>query len=257
MLALDGPCQKRPKTFSRSDGGMPSPSSSTRTTTHSLRRSSVTVTTPGAVAQGVLDEVEEDLLEAVGVGPHLRQPLLLGGVSELEPHGAGGPAQLVAHDVGAQQVVQVDRAEPQVEAVGVEPRDVEQLGDEPGQPVGVGLDRLDHESLLLVGEAVPAPQQAAREAGHRRQRRPQLVGDGREHGRLVALGPLARLGVAQAEHDPIDAVVAVRPGPHVAGRDEHLLAARADEQLLEVAACGSRRRPTGRRGPTSRGRTCR
>ena len=135
-------------------------------------------------------------------------------------------------------------AEPQAEVVGVETGDVEQLGDEPSQPVGVRLDRLDHESLLLIGEAVPAPEQAAREAGHRRQGRTQLVGDRRQDGRLLAFGAQASLRVAQAEQDPLDALV---PPPRRMCRavTRTSRAVGPDEQPLAVA--GAPCRPRDRR----------
>ena len=44
----------------------------------------------------------------------------------------------------------------------IDPGDIEQLGDQAGDPVGIGLNGLDHEALLLVGEAVPPSQQGGR-----------------------------------------------------------------------------------------------
>ena len=212
MLASDGPCQNRPKTFSRSDArdavALVVDAHDDRTRPRAVQRHGDGAAPWRSAFSMRLKKICSSRSESAHISGSPCSCALRPSSSRT---GAAGPAQLVAHHVAAQQVVQVDRAEPQVEAVGVEPGDVEQLGDEPGQPVGVGLDRLDHESLLLIGEAVPAPQQAAREARHRRQRRPQLVGDGRQHGRLVALGPLPGLGVAQAEHDPFDASRRRRP----------------------------------------------
>ena len=75
-----------------------------------------------------------------------------------------------------------------VEPAGVDPGDVEQLGDQPGDPVGVGVDGLEHQPLLVVGEAVPLREQGRGEALHAGQRRAQLVGDGGDQ-----LGPAALL----------------------------------------------------------------
>ena len=186
--------------------GMPSPSSSTSTTTdRASHRARPAVERhgdlAGAVQQAVLDEVEEDLLEPVGVGPHLRQACSEP-VAEAEPTvPVERPAR--SDDVRREQGLEVDGPEPQVEAVGVEPRDVEQLGDR-------RVRRLASASIVSIMRRFcssvngPSVEQAARETGDRCQRRPQLVRHGREDGRLVALGALAGLGVTQTEHDPLD-----------------------------------------------------
>ena len=79
--------------------------------------------------------------------------------------------------------------------------DVEQLGDQPGDPVGVGVDGLEHQPLLVVVEAVPLAQQGGGEALDAGQRRAQLVGDGGEQLGAARLGAAAALGVAQADDD--------------------------------------------------------
>ena len=60
---------------------------------------------------------------------------------------------------------------------------------QPGDPVGVGVDGLEHQPLLLVGEPVPLGEQRRGEALDAGQRRPQLVGDGRDQ-----LGPARSAG---------------------------------------------------------------
>ena len=94
-------------------------------------------------------------------------------------------------DVPAGDRGEVDRLAADLEPAGVDPRDVEQLADQPGHPVGVGLDGLEHEPLLVVGEPVPAAQQRGREALDRGQRRAQLVGDGGDQRGVVDLGAAA------------------------------------------------------------------
>ena len=72
-------------------------------------------------------------------------------------------------------------------AARFDPGDVEQLGDQPGDPVGVGVDRLQHDALLVVGEPVPLGQQRGGEALDAGQRRAQFVGDGGDQVGAAAL----------------------------------------------------------------------
>ena len=82
---------------------------------------------------------------------------------------------------------QVDDLLAHLEPAGVDAADVEQLGDQPGDAVGVGVDRLEHELLLLVVEAVPLGEQGRGEALDAGQRRAQLVRDGRDEVGAAAL----------------------------------------------------------------------
>jgi hypothetical protein len=70
---------------------------------------------------------------------------------------------------------EVDHLSAQHEPAGLEPADVEQLGDEAGDAVGVVVDLLEHHALLLVLEPVPAVEHQRRVALHRGERAPQLV----------------------------------------------------------------------------------
>ena len=118
-----------------------------------------------------------------------------------------------AVDVTADQGGQVDQAAVQLEAARVDPGDVEQLGDQPGHPVGVGLDRLQHQPALVVGEPLPLGQQGRGEALDRCQRGAQLVGDGGDQLGPVALGAVAARGARAARRRPLHrATAARRPG---------------------------------------------
>ena len=101
------------------------------------------------------------------------------------------PKCIQASAVPLDDRVQGHHVTPQVEPAGVDPGHVEQVGDEPGDSLGVGLDRLDDEALLLVAEAIPVLQDGAGEALDRGQRRAQLVGKSRDQRRVVRLGALA------------------------------------------------------------------
>ena len=70
---------------------------------------------------------------------------------------------------------EVDHLAAQHEPAGLEAADVEQLGDEAGDAVGVVVDLLEHRALLLVLEPVPAVEHQRRVALHRGERAAQLV----------------------------------------------------------------------------------
>ena len=84
------------------------------------------------------------------------------------------------------------------EPAGVEPGHVEQLGDQAAEPVGVGVDRGEHQLLLLVVEPVPPVEQRLDEALHAGQRRAQLVGDRGDQVGAVAVEAGAGPAGAQA-----------------------------------------------------------
>ncbi len=84
-----------------------------------------------AVAHGIFEEVAEDLVHLVGVGPQRGQRLLQ---AEQEPVG-GLPGGDVGLDVPSDRGADVDRLPPYLQPPGVDPGDVQQLGDEPGDPV--------------------------------------------------------------------------------------------------------------------------
>ncbi len=88
-----------------------------------------------------------------------------------------------------------------LEASGVDARDVEQLGDQSGEPVGVAVDRLEHQPPLVLGEAIPLGQQSCGEALDPGQRGPQLVGHGRDQIGVLTFCAVARLGASQADDE--------------------------------------------------------
>ena len=185
-----------------------------------------------SVPQRVLDEVGEHLLEPVGVDPHRAGGLLDGDV-ELVAVGPGGHPAL---DLRLEARHDVDGLGVHREAAGLDAGGVEQLGDEAGHPVGVGLDRLEHEALLVVGEAVPVAQQRRGEPLDAGERRAQLVGDRRQQGGALLLGTSPGLGVAEPDDDGPDRTEV--PVADVVRGDEQLLARGQHEQPLAVAAAG-------------------
>ncbi len=110
----------------------------------------------------------------------------------------------------------------ELQAAGVDPGDVQQLGDQPAQPVGVGVDRGEHQLLLLVVELVPAVQQRLHEPLDAGQRGPQLVGDGRHEVGAVPVQAGAAPTGAEHHRDPVDRAAA--GGAVQAGGQQHLVA---------------------------------
>ena len=184
----------------------------------------------GAVPDGVLDEVRDDLDELVGIDGDLGQ---VGGDVELDGTARARADRL---DHPPDQDLRVHRARVQLEPAGVDACDVEQLGDESAEPVGVGADGREHELLLVVVELVPAIQQRLHEALHAGQRGPQLVGDGGDEvGPLpVQAGPAA--SGPDADGDPADGFGqrhAVQAGDH-----QHLGAVGQQPGLLRHRRAG-------------------
>jgi len=138
----------------------------------------------GGVAAGVVEQVGQHLVQSHRVDQHRRQ--LLGHVDlDPLPGGGPGPAHHRAHHLA-------DRAldQPGVKGAGLDARHVEQVVDQPGQPVGLGVD--DGQELLPLGVA-PADlpvEQAGRRRLDRGQRGPQVVGDRVEQGGPQPVGLL-------------------------------------------------------------------
>ncbi len=257
MLPRPDPCQNRLKTRLRWSAAIPLPwsamSRSTPTEVALGRQVSLGAVAralcgeadhPFAVPERVLDEVGQDLVETVGVGPHLGK--VLGDFD-------GEAVALLAArdrtlDMSRVDGADVDGQRPDLQPPGVDPGHVEQLGDQPGDPVGVRLDRLEHEPLLVVAEPVPSAQQGRGEALHRGQRRPQLVGDRRDDGGVLGLGAPAVQRVAHQDVDPVHRLVASRS--EVLGGDQDLAAVVPQhEQLLAVARADPQPAPGVRDGP--------
>ncbi len=83
--------------------------------------------------------------------------------------------------------LQLDFLLVQREAVRLEPREVDEVADEPGEPIRRGADDLERgrRRLRIVGEALPQSRDVAADRG---QRRSQLVRDADEEVALVRLG---------------------------------------------------------------------
>lgn len=182
-----------------------------------------------AVPHGIFQEVAEHLVDLVGVGPQIGQRLL---DAQQEPVGRlpGGDVGL---DVPSDGGADVDGLAAHLQLTGVDPRDVEQLGDEPGDPVGVGVDGLQHQPLLVVGEAFPLGEQGGGEALDRGERGAQFVGDGGDQLGVAALGAAASLGVAQGDDESPDGPGG--PGADVARGDQHFTPAGQKEIALGLS----------------------
>lgn len=184
------------------------------------------------MAHRVFQQVAEHLVDLVRVGPHGGQRLA--GTDE-EPAGVlagGGECLNVAFDGGGE----VHGLAAHLQTPRVDPGDVQELGDQAGDAVGVGIDGLQHQPFLVIGEPFPLGQQRGGEALHGRQGRAQLVGNGRDEFGMAALGTAAGLGAAQADHQP--AHRAGRALAYVAGGDEDLAATRQQEVAFGLADAG-------------------
>src|SRR5690606_4770070 len=117
-----------------------------------------------------------------------------------EPFG-GRSGGRVRRDGPAGGGAAVDGLAALLQAAGVDARYVDQFGDEPGDAVGVGVDGLQHEPLLVVGEAFPFPEQGGGEALDGGERGAQLVRDGGDQLGVAAFGAAAGLGVAQGDDE--------------------------------------------------------
>src|SRR5215472_16036068 len=165
------------KMLGTSSGAIPSPSSRTETATAGAPTARRLPGTPGAtggygfdrlyhnrhrtstVPDRVLHQVPEYLVHLVGVQPGLGK---LAGDDHLEPLRrlpGGDPAgDYLLHPLGNADELAVD-----LHPAGLDAGHVQQLGDEPGDPVGVGVDGLQHDPFLVVGEPGPLGQQRRRE----------------------------------------------------------------------------------------------
>ena len=131
----------------------------------------------------------------------------------------------------------------QAEPAGVEAGHVEELGDQPAEPVGVGVDGGQHQQLLLVVEPGPAAEHRLHEALHPGQRRPQLVGHrGDQVGALAVQAGSTAAGADRDGHAGGRPQRLVAPDPR---RDQALVAVGQHPRLLGDA--GARARALERR----------
>src|SRR5665647_1345498 len=133
-------------------------------------------------------------------------------------------------DVPLNRRVDIDRLFAHLQPSGVDARDVQELGDQPGNAVRVGLDGLQHQPLLVVGETVPAAKKSRRKALHRGQRRAQLVSNSGDQRGAVGLRTSARLSIAYRHDNLTDRHIS--SGAHVFGGHQYLMQSGDDQQLL-------------------------
>ena len=136
-----------------------------------------------AVADRVLDQVGEGPLELVGVGIDHRQVGI-----DREAHRIRSRQPLSRR---VQHLSEVDRLPVRLGLPRLDPRHVEQVLDQPGEPLALVDDRLTQLLPLLGGQR---PRAEGRAAGdYRGQRRPQVVGDGAQQRGLQLVAATQRL----------------------------------------------------------------
>ncbi|EGJ78545.1 putative two-component sensor [Streptomyces sp. Tu6071] len=178
-----------------------------------------------AVAHRVFQEVAQDLVDFVGIGPQRGQRAAHGDDEAV----AGAAGRDVRLHVPRRRARDVHGLAPQLHAARVDAGDVEEFRDEPRDAMGVGVDGLQHEPLLVVVEPLPLGEERRREALHGGERGAQFVRDGRDQLGVTALRAAPRSGVAQRDDEPDQRPARARA--HVLGRDEDL-AAPGEEQVL-------------------------
>ena len=150
-----------------------------------LRAHDVDGSAAAVVLRGVGEQVQQDLKDALPVGEEVAAGLVVHGHRHVVLLGERS-RQVDRLD---EQVLQADRLERERELAGLDPRDVEQLGDQLEQVASRAQD-LAHVVLLLAFQAVQLEQLG--EAEDRVHRRAQLVAD---PGEEVVLGPVRALRV--------------------------------------------------------------
>ncbi len=142
----------------------------------------------GGVAAGVVEQVGQHLVEPDRVDQHRRQ--LLGHVHVDPLPGRGpGPAHHRADHLGDRALDQLG-----VERPGLDAGHVEQVVDQPGQPVGLGVDGGQELVPLGVAPADLPVEQAGGRRLDRGQRGAQVVGDRVEQGGAQPVGLLQGQG---------------------------------------------------------------
>src|SRR5215468_6977353 len=121
-----------------------------------------------AVPYGILNKVPENLVDLVRVKPRLGEPV---GGHHPVPVGWVAGCHPPGHDF-LYSLRDADQLAVDLHPPRLDPRHVQQFGDQPGDPVRVGVDRFQHHPLLVVGKPPPLGQQRRGEALHAGQRRP-------------------------------------------------------------------------------------
>ena len=149
------------------------------------------------VPQGVGEQVGQDPLEQARVGEHQREAVR---------HRHLHPQRVVQPEQGDRRHL-VDRrgAQERLQRSGVQAAHVQQVADQGVEPVGVLLDRREQVGLVGLGPLHVGLPQAADAGLDRRQRRAQVVADGREQRgpHPVALGERLGLGGLGAQPFPV------------------------------------------------------
>ena len=130
----------------------------------------------GAVPDGVVEQVDDQLPEPGPVGPH-GEPV---GDVDGEADGPAGRHQL--GDGLVEQLGHVDLGEPQRRDAGVDPGELEEVADQVGEAAGLADRRLE---VRLVG-GDHAVGEVLQHRGQPGERGTQLVGDRGDQGALLA-----------------------------------------------------------------------
>ena len=173
---------------------MPGPSSSTHSTTRGpgcppgpgpIRRGPPGDVGAGELA-GVLEEVGQQLVQAVGIG-HTARGRVAGPIEGDGQAGRRRPRGRML-DRPAGHLAGIDVARLDAEALGLEPGQVEQVAHRALEPPGLGVDD-GHAAGDVVGGAVGQGVGVAADGG---ERGAQLVGDRQQEVALLVAGPLRR-----------------------------------------------------------------
>ena len=151
------------------------------------------------VLRGIVEQVEQRLLEQHGIDHHHRQ---VGGQVHL--HAVIGQDPARPRQRGCHDLPHVVRADVGNDGAGLELGHVEQVGDEAIEALGLVDDGGDQVGLGVVVERGAEVAQRPGRAQHGRERRLQVVRDRGEQGRAQAV----RLGDAL---DPVDVLDEVHP----------------------------------------------
>ena len=134
---------------------------------------------PGAVAQGVGEQVDQDAFEQAGVGLHLRE-----GVGDVEDDGCGAVG---AVEGAGDRFVERDRVQGDADGVGLQAAHVQEVldqGREPGEGLSGGRDQFG----ALFGGPGDRAGEAVDRGGRGGERGAQVVADGGEQGAAHPVG---------------------------------------------------------------------
>src|SRR6516165_11148897 len=159
------------------------------------------------VPDRVLHEVSEDLVDLVGVQPGVRQAGTLLQAETVLRLAGGDPAR---HELPC-SFRDIHELPVYLHPAGFDSGHVEQLGDQPGDPVRVRVDRLEHYALLVVGEPAPLGEQRGGESLDGGQRGTEFVRDRGDKLGAAALKPGPLLSAPERDHEAADL-----PAPAVA-----------------------------------------